>query len=258
MSELLKKVAKLLGVPENLMQRSAEARADASGKSPEEVLQSWSGGEAVESVKEEGVKEEGVKEEGVKEEGVKEEGVKEEGVKEEGVEEECVEEVIIAAEKENTKVIAVGIIAFILFSGIFTLTLPLSQVLEEAEGRGSVSAISDGKTIYSQEGCQNCHSQNVRQVIPDAGIGKVTSIKLIPDYTNNSNSINMGLRRIGPDLSTIGDREPTNNSKWLKRYLTNPSSIRPNIPHPKYNYLTDGDLDSLIEYLIGLREVINE
>ena len=52
MSELLKKVAKLLGVPEDLIQRSAEARADASGKSPEEVLQSWSGGEAVESVEE--------------------------------------------------------------------------------------------------------------------------------------------------------------------------------------------------------------
>ena len=223
MSELLKKVAKLLGVPENLIQRSAEARADASGKSPEEVLQSWSGGEAVESV-----------------------------------EEESVEEVVIAAEKENTKVLAVGIVAFILFSGIFTLTLPLSQVLERAEGRGSISAISDGTIIYNQEGCQNCHSQNVRQVIPDAGIGQVTSIKLIPDYTKNTNSINIGLRRVGPDLSTIGDREPTNNEKWLKRYLTNPSSIRPNIPHPKYSYLTDGELDSLIEYLTGLSEVSNE
>ena len=52
MGELLKKVAKLLGVPEGLIQRSAEARAEASGKSPEEVLQSWSGGEAVESVEE--------------------------------------------------------------------------------------------------------------------------------------------------------------------------------------------------------------
>ena len=233
MSELLKKVAKLLGVPENLIQRSAEARADASGKSPEEVLQSWSGGEAVESVEEE-------------------------SVEEESVEEESVEEVVIAAEKENTKVLAVGIVAFILFSGIFTLTLPLSQVLERAEGRGSISTISDGRIIYNQEGCQNCHSQNVRQVIPDAGIGQVTSIKLIPDYTKNTNAINIGLRRVGPDLSTIGDREPTNNEKWLKRYLTNPSSIRPNIPHPKYNYLTDGELNSLIEYLIGLSEVSNE
>ena len=253
MSELLKKVAKLLGVPENLIQRSAEARADASGKSPEEVLQSWSGGEAIENVEEESVEEESVEEESVEEE-----SVEEESVEEESVEEESVEEIIIAAEKENTKVFAVGIVTFILFSGIFTLTLPLSQVLEEAEGRGSISAISEGTIIYSQEGCQNCHSQNVRQVIPDAGIGKVTSIKLIPNYTKNNNSINIGLRRVGPDLSTIGDREPTNNEKWLKRYLTNPASIRSNIPHPKYNYLTDGELDSLIEYLIGLSEVSNE
>ena len=33
MSDLLKKVAKLLGVPESLIQRSSEARAEASGKS---------------------------------------------------------------------------------------------------------------------------------------------------------------------------------------------------------------------------------
>ena len=72
MSELLKKVAKLLGVPENLIQRSAEARADASGKSPEEVLQSWSGGEAVESVEEESLEEE--KEEEVIDAEVEEEG----------------------------------------------------------------------------------------------------------------------------------------------------------------------------------------
>ncbi len=47
MSDLLKKVAQLLGVPENLIQRSSEARAEASGKSTEEVLQSWAGGESV-------------------------------------------------------------------------------------------------------------------------------------------------------------------------------------------------------------------
>ena len=47
MSDLLKKVAKLLGVPESLIQRSSEARAEASGKSTEEVLQSWAGGEPI-------------------------------------------------------------------------------------------------------------------------------------------------------------------------------------------------------------------
>ena len=29
------------------------------------------------------------------------------------------------------------------------------------------------------------------------------------------------------------------------------------IPHPKYNYLTDAELDSLIEYLVELSEASN-
>ena len=47
MSELLAKVAKILGAPETLVQRSAEARAEASGNTVEEILQSWAGGEAI-------------------------------------------------------------------------------------------------------------------------------------------------------------------------------------------------------------------
>ena len=47
MSELLAKVSEILGIPETLVQRSAEARAQASGNTVEEILQSWAGGEAV-------------------------------------------------------------------------------------------------------------------------------------------------------------------------------------------------------------------
>ena len=238
MSELLKKVAALLGIPENLIQRSAEARGEASGKSTEEVLQSWSGGEVVE-------------------EAPQEEAVEEEVV-EEAPQEEAVEEVLVLAEKENSNIWALGILAFILFAGVFTLFLPLSQVLEQAEGKGEISVISDGAIIYNQESCQGCHSQHIRQLIPDAGIGKVTGIELLSESEKHGDIINTGLRRIGPDLSTIGDREPTNNAKWLKRYLKNPSSVRPNIPHPKYDYLSDNDLDSLIEYLLELSEAENE
>jgi mono/diheme cytochrome c family protein len=78
--ELLAKVAEILGAPETLVQRSAEARAEASGNTVEEVLQSWAGGEAiaasapvveeapVEEVKEEVVVEEAPVEEVVVEE----------------------------------------------------------------------------------------------------------------------------------------------------------------------------------------------
>jgi len=49
MSELVNKVAEILKAPIDLVQRSAEARATASGKSVDEVLNSWAGGESVES-----------------------------------------------------------------------------------------------------------------------------------------------------------------------------------------------------------------
>ena len=84
MGELLAKVAEILGAPETLVQRSAEARAEASGNTVEEVLQSWAGGEAITAsapVAEEAPVEE-VKEEVVTEEAPVEE-VKEEVVTEE-------------------------------------------------------------------------------------------------------------------------------------------------------------------------------
>ena len=49
MSELVNKVAELLNAPVDLVQRSAEARAAASGRSVDEVLSSWAGGESIEA-----------------------------------------------------------------------------------------------------------------------------------------------------------------------------------------------------------------
>ena len=47
MSDLVNKVAELLNAPVDLVQRSAEARAPASGVSVDDVLNSWAGGESV-------------------------------------------------------------------------------------------------------------------------------------------------------------------------------------------------------------------
>ena len=75
MSELVNKVAEILNAPVDLVQRSAEARAQASGKSVEEVLSSWAGGESITSSapKEEAPVEEAPKEEVVIEEETEEE-----------------------------------------------------------------------------------------------------------------------------------------------------------------------------------------
>ena len=49
MSDLVNKVAEILNAPVDLVQRSAEARAAASGVSVDDVLSSWAGGESVEA-----------------------------------------------------------------------------------------------------------------------------------------------------------------------------------------------------------------
>ena len=86
MSDLVNKVAELLNAPVDLVQRSAEARAAASGVSVDDVLSSWAGGESVaaSAPKEEAPVEEAPKEE-VVEEVVEEEAPVEEAPKEEAV-----------------------------------------------------------------------------------------------------------------------------------------------------------------------------
>ena len=87
MSDLVNKVAEILNAPVDLVQRSAEARAAASGVSVDDVLSSWAGGESVaaSAPKEEAPVEEAPKEEAVVEETVEEKAPVEEAPKEEAV-----------------------------------------------------------------------------------------------------------------------------------------------------------------------------
>ncbi|MFL2670791.1 MAG: c-type cytochrome [Candidatus Actinomarina sp.] len=90
MSELVNKVAEILNAPVDLVQRSAEARAAASGVSVEDVLNSWAGGESVASS------------------APKEEAPVVEETAEEVVEETPVEEVIEEAPVEEIKEVSVS------------------------------------------------------------------------------------------------------------------------------------------------------
>ena len=95
MSELVNKVAEILKAPIDLVQRSAEARAAASGVSVDDVLSSWAGGESIEAS---APKEEAPAEEAPVEEAPAEEvPVEEASVAEAPTEEAPVEEASVAA-----------------------------------------------------------------------------------------------------------------------------------------------------------------
>ena len=118
MSDLVNKVAELLNAPVDLVQRSAEARAQASGVSVDDVLNSWAGGESVAASSAPAAKEEApveeVKEEAPVEE-VKEEAPEEateelvEEIEAQEVVEEIVEEVI-ELKKESSLAFVSGVL----------------------------------------------------------------------------------------------------------------------------------------------------
>ncbi len=235
MSELLSKVAEILKAPEELVQRSAEARAEASGKSVDEVLQSWAGGEAIES--------------SAPAEATTEEVVVEEAT----TEEEVVEEEPVEMEKESSFAFIAGVISVAIFTYIFAFSIPKqqSETLVADSLNNSFEITNEalkGAEVYNQLNCQSCHTQNVRVLIPDSQNGIVLKNK----YADKAVILNTGLVRIGPDLSNSASREPTNNSQWLSRYLKDSSSVRDTIPHPSYDFLTQEDFDSLITYLLSL------
>ena len=240
MSELLSKVAEILKAPEELVQRSAEARAEASGKSVDEVLQSWAGGEAIESSP-------------AAETPVEEAPVEE--VVEEAPVEEVVEETPIEVKKESSFVFISGVIAIAIFTYFFGYLFPKQQSENlVSESLNNTIEVNNeelkGAEIYNQLNCQSCHTQNVRVVIPDSQNGKVLKNKFAEEAVIQ----NTGLIRIGPDLSNSASREPTNNPQWLSRYLKDSSSVRENVPHPNYDFLNQQDLDYLITYLLSLGE----
>ena len=247
MSELLAKVSEILGIPETLVQRSAEARAEASGNTVEEILQSWAGGEAVAAsapAEKAPVAEETPVEE-----------VKEEVVVAEEVEM-VVEEESIELKKESSFVFVSGVIGVALFTYFFAFVIPKNQsadlVAESLNNEIVVSQeVLEGAKVYNDLNCQSCHTQNVRLLIPDSQNGKILKNK----FANEIIIKNTGLLRLGPDLSTSATREPTNNAKWLSRYLTDSASVRDTIPHPNYDFLSVTDLDYLVTYLLSLGEV---
>ena len=262
MSELIAKVSEILGIPETLVQRSAEARAEATGYTVEEILQSWAGGEAVASsapVEEAPVAEETPVEE-VKDEVVVAEETPVEEVKEEVVVAEEVEMVVeeesIELKKESSLVFISGVIGVALFTYFFAFVIPKNQsadlVAESLNNEIVVSQeVLEGAKVYNDLNCQSCHTQNVRLLIPDSQNGKILKNK----FANEIIIKNTGLLRLGPDLSTSATREPTNNGKWLSRYLTDSASVRDTIPHPNYDFLSTTDLDYLVTYLLSLGEV---
>ncbi|MCF6092601.1 cbb3-type cytochrome c oxidase subunit II [Microaerobacter geothermalis] len=103
-----------------------------------------------------------------------------------------------------------------------------------------------GRQIYIREGCHTCHTQYVRPVKADTALGPVT----VPqDYYYDKPHL-LGSVRTGSDLMWVGARW---NEEWHRRHLLNPREMLPGSIMPRYDYLSDAELDDLITYLMSLK-----
>lgn len=106
---------------------------------------------------------------------------------------------------------------------------------------GSDTAI--GRDIYIREGCMYCHTQSVRPIVTDVGLGPVSEPG---DYAHES-PVLLGVARMGPDLSHLAAR----GGSFID-HLEDPRRDRPWSTMPAYDYLSDTDLEALLAYVNGL------
>jgi cbb3-type cytochrome oxidase subunit 1/mono/diheme cytochrome c family protein len=148
-------------------------------------------------------------------------------------------------------------------AAVFVLVLLLGLVLPSLDSADrSATALADtarhyqegsaaaaGREVYLREGCATCHTQQVRPIVTDVGLGAVS---VAGDYAYESPVV-LGVERIGPDLTHAGSRSPTNSSTWVVAYLQDPRQVRSWSVMPSYDSLSFDDLRALAAYLRGLR-----
>ena len=173
---------RLLNAPVDRVQRSAEARAQASGKSVEEVLSSWAGGESVAVSAAPAPKEEAPVEESPKEE--VEEAEPEEVVGQ-------VVEQVVELKNESALSFISGVLLVGLFTFLFAFVIPKNQATDIVSDSlnntvSSSNEVIKGAEVYAELNCQSCHTQNVRTLIPDTQNGKVLKNKFANETLINN------------------------------------------------------------------------
>lgn len=264
MSELLEKAATALGIPEALAKRSAEARAAETGADIDEILAGWAGdAPPPEAAAPSPEPEEAEPEEPAAEAPEQPDAAEPEPAAAPAVAPEVVVEVpqpepvpaggvpafsptarppVLVGVRDNPVPVLAGVVGLFLVVVLVGLVGP-ALPFDPAGARSSVIPYSElareGKEVYSTLGCAFCHTQMVRPVVADVGLGAVT--------LHDTNQV-LGLRRFGPDLSDVGSRMTSSQIEALIGGLGG---------HPPHNLAVE-DLQALTAYLSESRTSLEE
>ena len=256
MSELSAAAAAALGIPEAIVSRSAAARAEETGMTVDDVLAAWAGGgdisppaatAPVSSPEEGGVAEGdggGSAEESIEEEAppspaapvLPSPGGETPPSPPPGGEMPVTsgKPPVLVGEADNPIAVlvgAVGLFVALFLVGVVGPALPTENPGARTSDLPYTETALHGQEIYQSVGCASCHTQMVRPVVADVGLGAVS--------LNDSNQV-LGTRRFGPDLSNVGARITAGQIEAIITGLDD---------HPSLSLSSD-DLDALVAYLV--------
>ncbi|CAN5468695.1 cbb3-type cytochrome c oxidase subunit II [soil metagenome] len=136
--------------------------------------------------------------------------------------------------------------AFLFFAGLTVLVAILPALNNQNNNRplpGSAPLSADavkGKNVYIANGCVACHTQQVRNVdmdkvwAPRPGLAADYADMHRTDFWRNTATL-MGTERTGPDLTDIGNRQPSKD--WNLVHLFNPRIVVKESIMPAYSWL---------------------
>ncbi len=166
--------------------------------------------------------------------------------------EEIDEELVLAAPPSWNRLRAgvAGVFAVVLLLGLVLPSLDSADrsataLADTARYYPSDSTAAAGREVYLREGCGYCHTQQVRPIVTDVGLGAVS---VAGDFASES-PVLLGVERIGPDLMHAGSRSPTNSQTWVVGHLQDPRRDRAWSIMPSYDSLSSTDLWALAAYL---------
>jgi cytochrome c oxidase cbb3-type subunit 2/cytochrome c oxidase cbb3-type subunit I/II len=234
-----------LGLPEALVQRSAEARAAETGASADDILAQWAGGEGAPPAAPAEAPAEAAEDEIAPAEEVPEERdeppAPEVVIEEPGRPAQAPQPapvgpykppVLVGATDNPMAVLAgvLGLFVIVVMVGLVGPSIPTELHGARSSEIAFSEAALDGRIVYAEAGCAACHTQMVRPVVADVGLGPVT--------LNDTNQI-LGTRRFGPDLTHIGARMTGAQIEAIVSGLGD---------HPPHSLGTD-EMSTLVAYL---------
>lgn len=196
--------ASALGVPESILRRSVEARAKASGVGVDELLAAWAGGEAPPAPAVAPSPPPPAETAPPQTEDTPVTTSTAPVLPPPSPEPPArlgpIAPPVLVGVRQSPNGITAGVIAILFLSVMLAFVVPsLPQPGNDVRtsrhefGRTALA----GREAYLEAGCASCHTQLVRNVVADAGLGPVT--------LSDTNLV-VGFRRIGPDLAAIGTR----------------------------------------------------